>query len=275
MTFSPRSHYQLVMVWNAVMYKDAEEALPRIVKRLKSRPDLWHSISVNFQTSQSNVILNYEPKSWKLLWGPPTLKEKIGAADFFFRPQVFRQANLDLFENSIIPKVVSMIPEGAEVAELYSGLGIIGLNCAARANEILCSDSNVYVDEIFDKCADSLPEKDQGKVYFENLPAEEAVAEGQCELAEVLIVDPPRRGLDQGVLDLLTNSHGSASARDLSRAIYISCGFEAFQKDARLLLGAGWRITSVDGYVMFPGSNHIETVAVFDKIQRKGGKNTT
>eukprot|EP01041_Mallomonas_annulata_P007345 gene7345-14993_t len=82
---------QLVLVWNADSYKEADQSLPRLVKRLKSRPDLWHSISANFQTASSNVIFNYAPKAWKLLWGPPTTKEKIGRADFFFQPQVFRQ----------------------------------------------------------------------------------------------------------------------------------------------------------------------------------------
>ena len=85
------SKIQLVLVWNAIMYKDAEQTLPRLVKRLKSRSDLWHSITVNFQTSSSNAILNYQPKAWKLLWGPPTLKERVGQANFYFRPQVFRQ----------------------------------------------------------------------------------------------------------------------------------------------------------------------------------------
>ena len=68
---------QVVLVWNSMMFKDAEQTLPRLVKRLKGRPDLWHSVYVNFQTSSSNAILNYHPKSWKLLWGPPTLKEKV------------------------------------------------------------------------------------------------------------------------------------------------------------------------------------------------------
>ena len=255
------------------MYKDAGQALPRIVKRLKTRPDLWHSISVNFQTSTSNAILNYDPKAWKLLWGPPTVREKVGAANFYFRPQVFRQANLDLFEKQIIPQVSSMVPSGAKVAELYSGLGIVGLNCASRASEVLCSDSNEYVDEVFDKCADSLPEVDQEKVFFENMPAEEAIEEGQCERSQVLIVDPPRRGLDKGVLDMLTGSHTSNMGEELSRLIYISCGFDALENDAKELVRAGWSITSADGYMMFPGSNHIETVAVFDrKAIRAGNK---
>ena len=257
---------QLVLVWNAAMYKDADQKiLPRLVKKLKARPDIWHSISINFHTSASNVILNYDPKSWKLLWGPPTLKEKVGDANFFFRPQVFRQANIDLFEKDIIPLVTSNIPENARVAELYSGLGIIGLNCATKASEVLCSDSNEYVDEVFDKCADSLPEESQDRVYFENLPAEDAIDEGQCNEAQVLIVDPPRRGLDKAVLDMLTDQHDIVKADDLKRLIYISCGFDALESDSRALLAKGWKIKSADGYVMFPGSNHIETVAVFDR----------
>ena len=260
------SKIQLTMVWNAMMYKDAEQTLPRLVKRLKSRPDLWHSISINFQTSTSNAILNYQPKAWKLLWGPPTVKEKVGAANFFFKPQVFRQANLDLFASSIIPMVVSHIPKDAKVAELYSGIGIIGLNIAEKASEVLCSDSNEYVDEIFNDCADSLPEMSQQKVFFENLSAEEAVEKGQCNDAEVLIVDPPRRGLDRGVLDLLVNKHANVKAESLKRLVYISCGFEALESDCRVLLSSGlWKLKAADGYVMFPGSDHIETVAVFDR----------
>lgn len=258
---------QLVLVWNALMYKDAEQTLPRLVKRLKSRPDLWHSISVNFQTSQSNAILNYSPKSWKLLWGPPALKEVIGSVNFFFRPQIFRQANLDLFESKIIPLIITKIPKGAKVSELYSGIGTIGLNVALISSEVLCSDSNDYVDEIFDACADSLPEGPRDRVFFENLPAEEAISQGQCNEAQVVIVDPPRRGLDKGVIDLLTERHANAKATELKRLVYISCGFDALERDTRELITSKlWKISSADGFVMFPGSDHIETVVVFDKI---------
>ena len=38
------------------------------------------------------------------------------------------------------------------------GIGVLGLNAAKKAKVVLCSDSNEYVDEVFDKCADTLPE---------------------------------------------------------------------------------------------------------------------
>ena len=49
---------------------------------------------------------------------------------------LFLQANLDLFESDIIPLVVSQVPRGAKVAELYAGLGTIGLNVAGVASEV-------------------------------------------------------------------------------------------------------------------------------------------
>jgi tRNA/tmRNA/rRNA uracil-C5-methylase (TrmA/RlmC/RlmD family) len=172
---------QLVLVWNVAMYKDAEQTLPRLVKRLKGRPDLWHSVTVNFQTSDSNAIFNYNAKAWKLLWGPPALREVIGRASFFFKPQIFRQANLDAFERGIVPAVEKYVFPGSSVAELYSGICVMGLNVAHKASQVLCSDSNEYVDEVFDRCADSLAAPEQEKVFYENLSAEDAVEQGKWE----------------------------------------------------------------------------------------------
>lgn len=261
---------QLVLVWNAFTFKDAEQTLPRLVTRLKSNPKLWHSVTVNFQTSESNTIFNYHPKAWKLLWGPPTVREKIGEPIFYMRPQIFRQANLDAFELGILPLVTKNIPKGSVVAELYAGVGVLGLNAVSRANEVVCSDSNEFVDEVFDRCADSLKEEDREKVFFEQLPAEEALEQGQCDDADVLIVDPPRRGLDQGVLDLLLDKHESAQAPNLRRLIYISCGFDALERDSRALIESRkWTIKSADTFTLFPGSDHVETVVVFDRNNKQ------
>ena len=240
------------------------------MKKLKSRADLWHSITVNFQTSESNTIFNYHPKAWKLLWGPPTLRERIGNVNFFFRPQIFRQANLDAFQYGIIPLINAHVPASSVVAELYSGIGVIGLNVAASVGveEVTCSDNNEYVDEVFDKCADSIVGAGKERVFYEQLSASDAVLQGQVDDADVLIVDPPRRGLDSGVLDLLVDKHETAElSSNLKRIIYVSCGFEALESDTRSLLESGlWRIKSADGFVLFPGSDHVETVVIFDRV---------
>jgi len=53
------------------------------------------------------------------------------------------------------------------------------------------------------------------------MAAEEAVEQGQCEDADVLIVDPPRKGLDEGVMQLLTNTHESAKAKGIFIYVYL------------------------------------------------------
>jgi 23S rRNA (uracil1939-C5)-methyltransferase len=55
---------------------------------------------------------------------------------------------------------------------------------------------------------------------------------------------------------------------DLNRIIYVGCGFDAVERDTRVLIDSRrWKVNSADGYVLFPGSDHIETVVVFDRIR--------
>lgn len=149
---------QLVLVWNAENYKSCSASLQRFVKRLKSRDDLFHSIHINFHVGRNNNIFDYEEKNWKLLWGPQVMKEKIGKGTFSFLPQIFKQANIDFFESAIIPYVSRFVPQDSKVAELYAGIGIIGLNVADRAKEVLLSDSNPFVEQVFDECVESFDE---------------------------------------------------------------------------------------------------------------------
>jgi tRNA/tmRNA/rRNA uracil-C5-methylase (TrmA/RlmC/RlmD family) len=77
----------------------------------------------------------------------------------------------------------------------------------------------------------------------------------------VLLVDPPRKGLDTPVLALLMR-RGLGS---VTRLVYLSCGFEALRRDADVLLGGGWRLASARAFLFFPGTDAVETLAVFDR----------
>jgi 23S rRNA (uracil1939-C5)-methyltransferase len=54
-------------------------------------------------------------------------------------------------------------------------------------------------------------------------------------------------------------------ALQVKRLVYVSCGFEALKRDATALMAAGWKVTHAEGFVLFPGSDHLETLAVFDR----------
>lgn len=97
------------------------------------------------------------------------------------------------------------------------------------------------------------------------------------ELPSVLVVDPPRKGLDPAVLDLLlqadADNSSSSSSRSsegtalgsVKRLVYLSCGFDALRRDADALLAGGWRVSAAEGFLFFPGTDTIETLVVFDR----------
>jgi len=119
--------------------------------------------------------------------------------------------------------------------------------------------------------------------------ASAALKEGQALGASVLIVDPPRKGLDDGVLfelskpfnrmqplvessTMLTMADQSVNwANDIETLIYVSCGFDALARDCERLLSSpgGWLLQSATGYVLFPGSNHVETLCIFQRELRR------
>ena len=72
------------------------------------------------------------------------------------------------------------------------------------------------------------------------------------------------QGLDKGVMDALMDPE-DPNTRALRRVIYVSCGFDALKRDAQGLLGAGWMLRHSEGFVLFPGSDHVETLAIFDR----------
>lgn len=98
---------------------------------------------------------------------------------------------------------------------------------------------------------------------------------------DVLVVDPPRKGLDAAVLAALTQRpsvHHAGEAgtavqqrqqqQQLSRPrrlLYVSCGFRALMRDADALLAAGWRLAAARAFVFFPGTDSLETLAVFER----------
>lgn len=112
-----------------------------------------------------------------------------------------------------------------------------------------------------------------------------ALKSGQALGADVLIVDPPRKGLEEEVLQELCkpvdpNQPQVESPKvltipdemvnwtnDVRTLVYVSCGFDALVSDCDQLLSSqgGWTLMRATGYVLFPGSNHVETICIFHR----------
>lgn len=66
------------------------------------------------------------------------------------------------------------------------------------------------------------------------------------------------------MLDALIDPEDTNTS-ELRRVIYVSCGFDALKRDTVALISAGWSLRHSEGFVLFPGSDHVETLAIFDR----------
>jgi len=233
--------------------------------------ELIHSIWVHYNptSKHNNSITGRLENSWQHRYGEEYLRELLitGLEEvsnirpyLCFPPNVFRQANLVGF-SKIIRTIRSYIPPNSRVIELYGGVGTIGLNCLDLVDEIQCSDENPYNKICFEKTLSELHKK-KYKKRAKYISAAAAYRANDLQNFDLCIVDPPRKGLDDEVKQALNNLSRNSTLR---RLIYISCGFKGFSNDCSLLLKK-WKIIHSEGHILFPGSDHIETCAIFDRI---------
>ncbi|KAL7544538.1 hypothetical protein ACHAWF_007916 [Thalassiosira exigua] len=256
-----------------------------------------HSLWINYNPSwkHSNAIFSYDPSCWKHVHGPRAITEHLTFAKttdgrsngsegggsladpkpaafpipLAFPPNVFRQANLDAFADVVgrIRERMQRFRDDADdddvsCVELYGGVGTIGLHLADVVSSLASSDENPNNAKCFDESVRSLPAEIRPKLSYVRKSAAEMVdsERGLFEKSRAIVVDPPRKGLDAEVVDYLCGD--DCETTDL--VVYVSCGFRAFQRDCDALTTSGrWKVEFAEGYLLFPGSDAIETLAFF------------
>lgn len=238
---------QLSLVFNS---KELEKNEIEFVKQLY-KTGFFHSIWINYLPEKTNTILGNQ---WELLEGEEDFFQKIGAHSFAFHPSCFAQAHLTVFEK-MIAYVGSLIENDKSLLELYAGVGCIGLSLAHKSRELTLVESSPLAKSCFEKSLNLQSIEIQKKCTFLSKKVEEI----DDALAEVILVDPPRKGLSKECKEKIFRS-------DAKQLIYISCGPESFMRDCKEILEKGWEIQSAKGFLLFPGTNHVEMIASFQKL---------
>jgi hypothetical protein len=118
----------------------------------------------------------------------------------------------------------------------------------------------------------ALPADDGRRFFYTVSTAAAAVAAGAFRGADVICVDPPRKGLEADLLlALATEGAMAAAGCSAHTLVYLSCGFASFQRDVEALLAGGaWRLETLRGFEFFPGTNSIESLAVLRRVLSSG-----
>jgi 23S rRNA (uracil1939-C5)-methyltransferase len=210
-----------------------------------------HSLWLNPQLERSNTILG---PTFSLLAGPASVRETLGGAAVFFPPGAFGQNHLGLFER-LVEHVHSVVPEGSRVLELYAGVGAIGLGLTARAASIGFNELGAHSLAGLELGIAALaPELASRTHVLAGRAADHAERAGDADL---VIADPPRKGLDREVLDALVRHRPR-------RFVYVSCGLSAFLAQAEELVQRGFALTGITAFGLFPFTEHVEVVGVFE-----------
>jgi tRNA/tmRNA/rRNA uracil-C5-methylase (TrmA/RlmC/RlmD family) len=241
---------QVVIVANSATPEPLAACLDLIRERLGCE---LHSLWFNAQCERTNTILGESFVHW---CGPKSVVERFGGPAVHYPPGAFGQNNLDIAQG-IIEHVRGQIPEAARVAEFYAGVGAIGLSVLARVSEIRMNEINPHSLQGLELGIGQLDGENRRKLTVIPGPAGEAHAAASG--AQVVIADPPRKGLDPELTAYL-------SEQPPERFVYVSCGLESFLKDAAQLTSGGkLRLAALTAFNFLPFTEHVETVARFER----------
>ena len=241
---------QVVLVANSQTAEPLAACLDLIRERLGNE---LHSLWFNAHCERSNTILGPQFQNW---CGPESLIEHFGGAAVYYPPGAFGQNNLDIAER-IVEHVRAQVPEGARVAEFYAGVGAIGLSLLPRVAAVCMNEVSPHSLHGMALGIAGLDPVSRARVEVLSGPAGAAFLAATG--ADVVIADPPRKGLDRELRDFLCE-------QPPNRFVYVSCGLESFLEDvARLTATGKLRLSSLTAFNLMPFTEHVETVGCFER----------
>jgi len=241
---------QVVLVGNHENAEPFAACFALIRERLGSE---LHSLWFNANREHTNTILSPD---FHHICGPESVVERFGGAEVHYPPGAFGQNNLEVAER-IVEHIRAAIPGGARVAEFYAGVGAIGLSVLDRVSEIRLNEVSPQSLHGLELGLAQLDAAIRARISVIRGPA--GAAHLAAAGAQVVIADPPRKGLDPELTEYL-------SMHAPERFIYVSCGLESFLKDAALLTAGGkLRLSALTAFNLMPFTEHVETVAHFER----------
>lgn len=255
---SLRSSQAGEVVVELIVRNDQARWIPGLVKalmELKLDHGTVIGVAISLNDDKTNAIRIADSKT---LAGITTIHEKVGNITLEIPAGAFAQLNTEVASRAYI-HATELVQSPKVVWDLYGGLGGLGLNIAAAHNDVQVfgADSSPISCAAAGRTAAKL---DLNASYITADLGTESLTDltQNWPAPDTLIVNPPRRGLDEAVLAYLETT----TAQTL---LYMSCGPQSFTRDARRLLDAGWKIDIIETYDMLPQTGHVELLARFTK----------
>ena len=227
----------------------------KLVEELVKIPGMT-SITLNVNRERTNVILGSEVK---LLWGQMYITDGIGDVSYQISPLSFYQVNPVQTERLYGKALEYAGLNGNEtVWDLYCGIGTISLFLARKAKQVYGVE--IVPAAIEDARRNAALNGIENAEFFvgraEDVLPEKYEKEGIY--ADVIVVDPPRKGCEESVLDTMVKMQPE-------KIVYVSCDSATLARDLKCLRGRGYEVMRGCPVDLFPETVHVETVVLLSK----------
>lgn len=237
----------VVLVTNGEKLPHKEEFVDLMVKNI---PGI-KSVIQNINSKKTNVILGLESKT---LWGEDTISDYIGDFRFNISPLSFFQVNPTQTE-VLYGKALEYanLTGNEEVFDAYCGTGTITLFLSQKAKKVYGVE---IIPQAIDNAWINAKENKVENVEFFVGESEVVIPDliNKGVKADVVVVDPPRKGCDKKLLDAITNINAK-------KIVYVSCDPSTLGRDLAILEENGYKTLEVQPVDMFPNTSHVENVA--------------
>ena len=225
--------------------------LNELTSVLKENIPGFKTLVVNVNKEKTNVILGKENI---IIYGDGKINDYIGDLIFEISPLSFFQVN-PLQTEVLYNKALEYadLKEEDTVFDIYCGIGTISLFLAQKASKVYGIE--IVSDAIKDANINAkLNNLDNVEFYVGK--AEEVVPKmyNEGKKANVVVVDPPRKGCDEKVLDTIISMKPD-------RVVYVSCNPSTLARDLKYLDEHGFKCVEIQPVDMFPHTMHVECVA--------------
>ena len=240
-------------------------ALRRTAPALAQRVPGLVGITNSFAPRTANAIMGSRHRD---VWGRSEMEERIGNLRYRVSAASFFQINTEIVGR--IFDELEKLERPKRVVDLYCGAGTFSIWFAAHGAQVVGIEDNPSA--IREAKANAALNGVAANTQFVLGRAESAVARGPgrdaLENADVVFLDPPRKGCEPQTLDALI-------AADVPAVWYLSCNPATLARDLARLRGAGYRLETVRPYDMFPQTGHVETLATMRRRAKPEGETDT
>ncbi|KKK36099.1 RNA methyltransferase [Mesobacillus campisalis] len=223
----------------------------KLVEAIVDRLPKVKSIVHNINSRRTNVIMGDKTK---VLWGREVIYDYIGSVKFAISALSFYQVNPDqtkvLYDKAL---EYAGLNGGETVIDAYCGIGTISLFLAQKAKKVYGVE---IVPEAIEDARRNAELNEIANAEFAVGKAEDVIPKWYSEgiTADVLMVDPPRKGCDEALLKTIIEMKPK-------KVVYVSCNPATLARDLRILEDGGYKTLEVQPVDMFPQTTHCEAVA--------------